>query len=191
VVALGDLAVFVALVIEFRHATGEVFLFLFERAEGIENGHAFGEDGAAGEIDAVLREVAGADAFGGVDAAVIEVFDAGEDFEKRGFAGAVGADDADALLGRDEPVQVFKQDAGAEAFPGFGKLNHVGLWRDAVKTIIARGGRGSWVVGGGSNTNGPAETPLVKGGGPLPRNPAECHRGPEFPPETCCVDHRA
>ena len=33
-------------------------------------------------------------------------------------------DDADALLRRDQPVQVFKKDFGAEAFAGFGELNH-------------------------------------------------------------------
>src|SRR6185312_12422102 len=62
--------------------------------------------------------------FGGVDGAVIEGFDAAEDLEESGFAGAVGADDADTFFGRDQPVQVFKQDAGAEAFPGSGKLDH-------------------------------------------------------------------
>ena len=105
----------------------QVFLFLFEGAKGVENRHAFGEDGTAGEVDAVLREVAGANAFGGVDAAVIEMLDSREDLEQGGFAGAIGANDADALFRRDEPVQVFKQDAGAEAFPGFGKLNHFWL----------------------------------------------------------------
>ena len=68
-----------------------------------------------------------------VDAAVIEPLDAGEDFEQRGFAGSVGADDADALFWRDEPVQVFKEDSGAEAFPGACQLNHEWL---AVRPIL-------------------------------------------------------
>ena len=80
----------------------------FEGVDLVENGQAFVEDGAAGERDAVLRQIAGADAFHHVDGAVIERFDAGEDFEQRGFAGAVGADDADALLRRDQPVEVFE-----------------------------------------------------------------------------------
>ena len=50
-----------------------------------------------------------------------------EHLEQRRFAGAVGADDADALVGRDQPVEVFEEDFGAEAFSGPGELNHWGL----------------------------------------------------------------
>jgi hypothetical protein len=52
-------------VVEFAHAAFERFLLRFERADFVEHGEAFGEDGAAGERDAVLRQIARADAFHG------------------------------------------------------------------------------------------------------------------------------
>ena len=63
--AVGDLGVFGAGGVEFGHAVGERLLLLFERAEVGENGHALGEDGAAGERKAFLREVADADGLSG------------------------------------------------------------------------------------------------------------------------------
>ena len=85
-----------------------------------ENRQAFVEDGAPGERDAILRQIARADAFHHVDGAVVEPLDSGEHFQERRFAGAVGADDADALLRRDQPVEIFKKNFGSEAFPGGG-----------------------------------------------------------------------
>ncbi len=41
-----------------------------------------------------------------------------EDFEERGFAGAVAADETSALVRRDEPVGVFEEEFLAEAFAG-------------------------------------------------------------------------
>ena len=62
-----------------------------------------------------------------VDSPVIEPLDARKDFQQSGLACAVAADDADALLRRDEPVQILKKYFGAEAFAGLGELNHVCL----------------------------------------------------------------
>ena len=45
----------------------------FHRAEVVEHRHAFGEDGAAREREAVLRQIAGGCAFGDDQAAVVEV----------------------------------------------------------------------------------------------------------------------
>ena len=45
-------------------------------------------------------------------------------FEQRRFAGAVGADEAGALVGRDQPVEIFKQDFGAKALGCACELNH-------------------------------------------------------------------
>ena len=59
------------------------------------------------------------------DGAVVERFHAAQDFEQRGFAGAVAAHQAGALLGRDQPVAVFKQKLVAETFPGPLELDHV------------------------------------------------------------------
>ena len=59
-VAFGDLLVFRGGMIELRHAMRE-FLLLRLRARGFpRRPQAFGEDGAAGERDAILRQVAGA-----------------------------------------------------------------------------------------------------------------------------------
>ena len=110
--------------IELGHAVRQLFLLLFERAQIVEDGHAFGEDGAAGEREAVLREVADAGALLGDHGAGIEAFDAGQHLEQRRFAGAVGADDAGALVGRDQPVGIFKKDFGAVAFACPGELDH-------------------------------------------------------------------
>ena len=45
-------------------------------------------------------------------------------FEQCRFAGAVRAHDADAVLGRDQPVEIFKQEFVAESFAGARELNH-------------------------------------------------------------------
>ena len=105
---------------------GEVFLLVFERAQVGEDGHAFGEHGAAGKREAFLRQVADGDALLGGDGAGIEALDAGQHFEQRRFAGAVGAHDAGALVGRDQPVDVLEKDFGAVAFAGPGELDHGG-----------------------------------------------------------------
>jgi hypothetical protein len=99
---------------------GELDVFRFQRAELIEDGEALVEDGAAGEREAVLREVADGHAADVGALAVVERLDAGEDFEERGFAGAVSADEAGALVGRDEPVDVVEEQFGAEALAGGG-----------------------------------------------------------------------
>ena len=65
-----------------------------------------------------------------IEGAVVERVHAGENFHQRGFAGAVAADQADAVVGRDQPVRVFEEKFVAEAFSGAGKLNHgTGIYR--------------------------------------------------------------
>ena len=103
---------------------GEIFGFALERVEVVEDGEAFGEDGFATEGEAVLREIAEGHAFDAGELAVVEGFDAAENFEQGGFAGAVAADEAGALVRRDEPVGVFEEEFLAEAFSGGGELEH-------------------------------------------------------------------
>ncbi len=103
---------------------GEVFGFALEGVEVIEDGEALGEDGFSAEGEAVLREIAEGHAFDAGELAVVEGFDAAEDFEEGGFAGAVAADEASALVRRDEPVGVFEEEFLAEAFAGGGELEH-------------------------------------------------------------------
>ncbi len=47
-VAVGDVGVFLALVVEFGHAAGERLHFFFDGVEFVKHRHAFGKDGAAG-----------------------------------------------------------------------------------------------------------------------------------------------
>ena len=116
--AVGDVAVFLAGWIEFGHAVGELFELLLDGLHLGEDAHALGKDGAAGEREAVLRQVAGGDAAGGGVSAVIERVEVAEDFEEGGFAGAVGAHQSDAVFVSDEPVDAIEEELGAEAFAG-------------------------------------------------------------------------
>src|SRR5277367_617014 len=102
--AVGYLAIFRTGVIEFSHAVGERFLFRFQRTHIVEDGKTLAKHRASGELQTILRKIAGSDAFRERDGAVIEAFDLRQDFEERGFAGAVGAYDADALARGDQPV---------------------------------------------------------------------------------------
>jgi len=72
-----------------------------------------GEDGAAGEGETFLGQVADAGALHGDDGAGVERLHASHDFREGGFAGAVRADDAGAFVGGDEPVEVFEECFGA------------------------------------------------------------------------------
>src|SRR5215469_4964883 len=92
----------------------------FKRADLVEDGETFVEDAAAGEREAILREVAEGHALDVRALAVVERLDAREDFEQRGLAGAVAADKSGALIRRDEPVDVFKEEFRAESFAGCG-----------------------------------------------------------------------
>ena len=102
----------------------ELFHLLLERAQIGEDRHALVEDGAAGKLQAVLREVAECCVLGGDDRAVVERLEAAEDFQQRGFAGTVGADQADTRVSRDQPVEIFEEEFGSESFAGGGELNH-------------------------------------------------------------------
>src|SRR5580700_4923371 len=67
--------------------------------------------------------------------AVVEGVEACENLHQRGFAGAVRAHQADAVVGRDQPVGVFKKKFVAETFSGAGELNH-GLESSSHKTAV-------------------------------------------------------
>ena len=124
VVAVGDGGVLRAGVVEFGHAVGQRFEFRFHGAQIVEHRHALGENAAAGEREAVLRKISGRSAFGDDQAAIVERVHAGKDLHQRGLAGAVAADQADAVVRRDQPVRVFEEEFVAEPFSGAGKLNH-------------------------------------------------------------------
>ena len=111
--------------IQFGETVMEGFELLFHFMEVGEDAHAFGENGAAGEGEAVLRKIALGDALGDADLAVVEGFEAAEDFEERGFTGTVGAYQAGAFFGRNQPVALFEEKFVAETFAGALELDHL------------------------------------------------------------------
>ena len=113
--------------IEFGHASGQLFHLLFHSSQVRENRHALSEDGAPGERQPILRQISGADALGPADGAVVEAFSSGQNLQQRGFAGAVRADQADAVAGRDHPVRAFEEELVAIAFAGAGELEHCSI----------------------------------------------------------------
>src|ERR1700733_12822644 len=100
------------------------FLLALHLVYAIKDGKAFGKDGASGEREASLREIAALNAALLRHGAVIKRVHAGEDFEQRGFAGTVRADQSYAVMWRDEPVEVLEKDFWAKALPGCRELNH-------------------------------------------------------------------
>ena len=124
VIAVGDVGIFRAGVVEFGDAVGERFQFPLHGVEFGEHRHAFGKNGAAGKREAILRQISGSGALGNDERAVVERVQAGENLHQCGFAGAVRAHQSDAVAGRDQPVGVFKKKFVAETFSGARKLNH-------------------------------------------------------------------
>ncbi len=122
--AVGHLRVFGARGIELGHAVRQLFLLFFERPQVVEDSHAFGENGAAGKREAILRQIAEGRAFLGDDGTGIQAFDSRQHLKQRRFSSAVGADDARALVGRHQPIDIFKEDFGAVAFACPGELDH-------------------------------------------------------------------
>ena len=126
-IAVGDVGILGARVVEFRHAPRQRLHLFFDGMKIVEHGHALGKDGAAGEGEAILRKVSGRDAFGAGDGAVVERLEPGQDFHHRGLAGAVRSDQTDARLRRNQPVGVLEQELVAIALAGAGELDHVYL----------------------------------------------------------------
>ena len=79
---LGDLPVFRAGGIEFRHAVGQVLLLLFELTQVVEHGHALREYGAAGEGKTFLGKVSEGHALLGGQDTGIESLDAGQHLQE-------------------------------------------------------------------------------------------------------------
>ena len=104
--------------IDFPHLLHQAFHLLFHGEQIAEHGHALRHHRAPGKRQAVLRQVAGRDPFGKADLAVVEGFKAGQGLEQSGLARAVRAHQAHAIARRDEPVEIFEQQLGAEAFSG-------------------------------------------------------------------------
>ncbi len=133
------------LVLERRHFVGGLFGVIGgDFVVAIEDRLLFGDafhrvaEHVLGRIEfGLLREVADLDAVGGAGFADEVVGDAGHDFQKRGFAGAVEADHADLGAGQEGERNVFQHLLAARV--GLGQLVHV------VDVLVGRGHRGRLV----------------------------------------------
>ena len=74
-----------------------------------EDGHAFGKNRATRQREPILREVAGRDSSGSGDFAVVQGFQTCQNFHQGGLACAICAHQTEAVLRRDQPVHVLKQ----------------------------------------------------------------------------------
>ena len=117
-VALRHLRVLRRRVVEFGHASGQLFHLLFHASQMRKHRHALGKHGAPGERQPILRQVPGADALGPADRAIVEAFGSRQNFQQGGFAGAVCADQTHAVARRNHPVRSFEQELVAIALAG-------------------------------------------------------------------------
>ena len=124
VIAVGHLGIFRAGVVEFGDFMCQLFQFPLHGVQSGEHRHAFRKHGAAGKREPILRQISGSRSLGNNERAVVERIQAGENLHQRGFARAVRAHQTDAVVGRDQPVGVFKKKFVAETFSGAGKLDH-------------------------------------------------------------------
>ena len=124
VVTVGNLRIFSRAVVHFGHAGGKVLHLLLHGAQLVEDRHALGENAAPGEREAILRQVACADAFSDADSPVVEGFQSAKNLQQRGFAGAVRTHQTNPVFGRNQPIGPFKQEFVAVTFSGGGKLDH-------------------------------------------------------------------
>ena len=123
-VAVRDFGIGGALRINLRHALREGFQLFFHGEQAREHLHAFFKDGAAGEGEAILGKVAGADAPGGGQRSIIQGFDSGKDLEQGGFPSAVCAHNSGAITRSDQPVELLKEQLGPESLAGGRELDH-------------------------------------------------------------------
>ena len=121
----GDLLIVGAVMIDFSHATSQVFHLTLHVMNVAKNGQTLCEDGAPGEREAVLGKVSAANVALPVGGSVIQAFDGSQDLQESGFASAIAADESDFVIGRDEPIEVLKQDLGTKTFTGLGELEHL------------------------------------------------------------------
>ena len=116
--ALAHALILFALGIEFGHLSHQIFHLLLHGQQVAEHRHAFGQHRASGKRQAVLREVARSDPLSEADFAVIERIEARQHLEQSALARAVRSHQANARAWRDEPIEILKQQFGAESLSG-------------------------------------------------------------------------
>src|SRR6185312_11001451 len=122
--ALGNLLVLVTFMVHLRHATGQLFHLTLHVVDVFKNREAFREHSAAGERETILWQVAAAHAALAVGTAVIKAINASEHLQQRGLPCAIGADQANTIVRRDEPIEVLKQNFWAKALSRIWTLDH-------------------------------------------------------------------
>ena len=127
--AIRHLLVLEALRVEFRHAVGQALELFLHGAQIGKDRQALGKHGAAGKRQAILRQVARGQPARGGQQARIQRLDARQDLQHGAFAGAVGAHQADAIIGRNQPIHVLEQQLVPVALPRAGELQHGGSRR--------------------------------------------------------------
>lgn len=90
-------------------------------------GYGFVENGAALHFFYVLAEVADGQFFGDGDGAFVGFLFAYHHAEERGFAGAVGSDEADFFAGVQLERGFYEDELLAVLFIDVGKRNHAGV----------------------------------------------------------------
>ena len=90
--AVGHLRIFGAGRIEFGHADSERLQFPLELPHAGKYGHALRENGAAGDLQPVLRQISEPHALGRRKRAIIELLQAGDNFKQGRLSGTVPAD---------------------------------------------------------------------------------------------------
>ena len=123
-VAVGHLFVFARRRIELAHLVGEVFHLLLHRSQVAEHGHALVEDGAAFEAQAILRQIAEGRVLGGGNASRSRATRCRRGPSAAWTCRCRSRRPARPIVRRDEPVKIFEQQLGAEAFSGRGELDH-------------------------------------------------------------------
>src|SRR3984885_3258661 len=110
--------------VKLRQTRGKDLEFLLHAAQFFKDREALSKNATAAKGQAFLGKVSDGHAAGALQGTVVERFRAREDLEQGRLAGAVSAHQGGALIGRNEPVGVLEQDAGAESFAGSRKLEH-------------------------------------------------------------------
>jgi hypothetical protein len=91
--------------------------------------------------DAILRQVTDAAPLGHGDGAVVGLLEAGNHAQQRRLAGAVGADQRDAVVLADEPARVVEHGLGAKRATELADREHP-IWLTRIRRKIDRGGHG-------------------------------------------------
>ena len=122
--AVGNLGVRCPGVVQFRNLPGQVLQFLLDGAQFGKNRRALGENRAPRQCKSILWKITRRDAFGHGNRAVVKRLQSSKDFHQRRFAGAVRAHQTEAVMGRDQPIHILKQQLVTVALSSTRQLDH-------------------------------------------------------------------